>query len=110
MRSADTTGDIHGENDGERPAPSDKQPVAGGQEDRGRRRVRPEEGSAATAIATTPSPNKISTQVPRNSARHSPHRPPSRSTLPPRARSGEMLSVMEDSIARRYTLWLDVSG
>src|SRR4051794_16412939 len=44
--------------------------------------VRPEPGSAATAIATTPSPNAISMKVPRNSARHSPGVPP-RDLRPP---------------------------
>src|SRR6476646_8596253 len=55
--------------------------------------ARPEPGSAATAIATTPSPNMISTAVPRNSARQSPNRPPRRlSPLP--LSSGVMTSVI----------------
>src|ERR1700744_1527679 len=37
--------------------------------------VRPEPGSAATAMATTPSPKAISTNVPRNSDSSSPYRP-----------------------------------
>ncbi|MFI9753536.1 hypothetical protein [Streptomyces collinus] len=37
--------------------------------------VRPDPGSAATAIATTPHPKAMRTNVPRNSARHSPGRP-----------------------------------
>src|SRR5436190_13954256 len=51
--------------------------------------VRPEPGSAATAIATTPSPNAISMKVPRNSARHSPGVPP-RDLRPP-LRTGKIV-------------------
>src|SRR4051794_2590692 len=38
--------------------------------------ARPDPGKPATAMATTPSPKEISTNVPRNSARSSPQVPP----------------------------------
>ncbi len=51
--------------------------------------VRPDPGRAATAMATTPSPNAISTNVPKNSESSSPHRPPMRPTVRPSPRKLE---------------------
>jgi len=50
--------------------------------------ARPEPGKAATAMATTPSPNMIRTNTPKNSARHSPHSPAIRPTVRPSPRKG----------------------
>src|ERR1700689_3268326 len=56
--------------------------------------VRPEPGSAATAIATTPSPNAIMMNTPRNSERSSPYKPLMRPIVRPSPRKG----VMSDTI------------
>src|SRR5690606_9296677 len=61
--------------------------------------VRPEPGSAATAIATEPQPNAMRTKVPRSSATHSPQSPPLLlSPLPFRTASGEMSSDIRTSL------------
>src|SRR5579875_579444 len=56
--------------------------------------VRPDPGRAATAIATTPSPNAIRQTHPRNSARSSPYRPLMRPTVRPSPLSGVMSDII----------------
>ena len=55
--------------------------------------VRPEPGRAATAVATTPSPNEIRTMHPRNSDSSSPYKPVMRPTVRPSPRKGVMSDI-----------------
>src|ERR1039457_7096031 len=55
--------------------------------------VRPEPGRAATAMATTPSPNEIRTTQPRNSDSNSPYKPVMRPTVRPSPRKGVMSDI-----------------
>src|SRR5205814_3813722 len=56
--------------------------------------ARPEPGRAATAMATTPSPNAIKTKHPRNSAIISPYKPVIRPTVRPSPRKGVISDII----------------
>src|ERR1700761_2739480 len=66
--------------------------------------ARPDPGRAATAMATTPSPNAISTNVPKNSESNSPHRPLIGPMVRPSPRNGVISAMAIDPLLPRQPL------